>query len=233
MLVGNIDQYHLNDLNRKTERYIKRKIRSPVLTKLEYNDLLPELERRPCVLIWETNRNCLNLKKVWKKYLFTTTSVEGPWKVLFAPFFLEQSRSVLPLPGLHVNFTTDLVANFRPGGALTVCDHPLGNNKQFPPDLRGIPRSRVYLGTISTGLIGKLFKTVIFSQQHRYSLMQRVSSYQKAYQECKCISQKPIYLAKMQCLWELVYAIRDLKPTSKFGVLRSKIYRHEAQYRLH
>ena len=28
LLVGNIDHYHLNDLSRKTERYIKRKIRS-------------------------------------------------------------------------------------------------------------------------------------------------------------------------------------------------------------
>jgi hypothetical protein len=28
VLVGNIDQYHLNDLSRKTERYIKRKIRT-------------------------------------------------------------------------------------------------------------------------------------------------------------------------------------------------------------
>ena len=56
MLVGNIDQYHLNDLSRKTERYIKRKIRSLVLTRQEYNDLLPELERRPRVLICETKK---------------------------------------------------------------------------------------------------------------------------------------------------------------------------------
>ena len=56
MLVGNIDQYHLNDLSRKTERYIKRKIRSLVLTRQEYNDLLPELERRPRVLIWEAKK---------------------------------------------------------------------------------------------------------------------------------------------------------------------------------
>ncbi len=53
MLVGNIDQYHLNDLSRKTERYIKRKIRSLVLTGQEYKDLLPKLEKRPRVLIWE------------------------------------------------------------------------------------------------------------------------------------------------------------------------------------
>ena len=56
MLVGNINQYHLNDLSRKTERYIKRKIRSLVLTRQEYNDLLPELEKRPRVLIWEAKK---------------------------------------------------------------------------------------------------------------------------------------------------------------------------------
>jgi len=46
MLVGNIDQYHLNDLSS----------RSLVLTGQEYNDLLPELERRPRVLIWEAKK---------------------------------------------------------------------------------------------------------------------------------------------------------------------------------
>ncbi len=56
MIVGNVDQYHLNDLSRKTERYIKRKIRSLVLTKQEYNDLLPGLENRPRVLIWEAKK---------------------------------------------------------------------------------------------------------------------------------------------------------------------------------
>ena len=53
LLVGNIDQYQLNDLSRKTERYINRKIRSLVLSRDEYNDLLPELQKRPKVLIWE------------------------------------------------------------------------------------------------------------------------------------------------------------------------------------
>ena len=56
LLVGNIDQYHLNDLSRKTERYIKRKIRSLVLSKDEYEDLLPELRKRPRVLIWEAKK---------------------------------------------------------------------------------------------------------------------------------------------------------------------------------
>jgi hypothetical protein len=56
LLVGNIDQYHLNDLSRKTERYIKRKIRSLVLSRKEYKNLLPELKRRPRVLVWEVKK---------------------------------------------------------------------------------------------------------------------------------------------------------------------------------
>jgi DNA-binding transcriptional ArsR family regulator len=52
LLVGNIDQYHLNDLSRKTERYIKRKIRSLVLNRDEYKKFLPELKKRPRVLVW-------------------------------------------------------------------------------------------------------------------------------------------------------------------------------------
>jgi hypothetical protein len=53
LLVGNIDQYHLNDLIRKTERYINRKIRSLVLSNVDYKNFLPELEKRPSVLIWK------------------------------------------------------------------------------------------------------------------------------------------------------------------------------------
>jgi len=56
LLVGNIDQYHLNDLSRKTERYIKRKIRSLVLSKEEFGEFLPKLKEKPHVLIWEAKR---------------------------------------------------------------------------------------------------------------------------------------------------------------------------------
>ncbi len=56
LLVGNIDQYHLNDLSRKTERYIKRKIRSLVFTRDEYRDLESKLKERPRVLIWKANK---------------------------------------------------------------------------------------------------------------------------------------------------------------------------------
>ncbi len=55
LLVGKIDEYHLNDLSRKTERYIKRKIRSLVLSRDEYEQMAPGLKNRPKVLIWTTN----------------------------------------------------------------------------------------------------------------------------------------------------------------------------------
>ena len=53
LLVGNINQYHLNDLSRKTERYIKRKIRTLVLDKDEFRAFQTKLKDRPCMLIWE------------------------------------------------------------------------------------------------------------------------------------------------------------------------------------
>lgn len=56
LLVGNIDQYHLNDLSRKTERYIKRKIRSLVLSRDEYKEFEPKLKAGPHILIWEANK---------------------------------------------------------------------------------------------------------------------------------------------------------------------------------
>jgi len=53
LLVGDIDQYHLNDLSRKTERYINRKIRTLVLTRMEFESFLATLKTRPNLLIWE------------------------------------------------------------------------------------------------------------------------------------------------------------------------------------
>lgn len=53
LLVGNIDHYHLNDLSRKTERYIKRKIRSLVLSEDEFKDFSQQLENKPNILIWK------------------------------------------------------------------------------------------------------------------------------------------------------------------------------------
>ena len=53
LLVGNIDHYHLNDLSRKTERYIKRKIRSLVLARDEFERMKPQLQQKPQFLVWE------------------------------------------------------------------------------------------------------------------------------------------------------------------------------------
>ena len=53
VLVGKIDEYHLSDLSRKTERYIKRKIRPLVVSRSEYKALLPKLKDRPRLLIWQ------------------------------------------------------------------------------------------------------------------------------------------------------------------------------------
>jgi DNA-binding transcriptional ArsR family regulator len=57
LLVGAIDQYHLNDLTRKTERYIKRKIRPLVLTREEFEDFQAALQDRPHFLLWEEKNN--------------------------------------------------------------------------------------------------------------------------------------------------------------------------------
>jgi predicted transcriptional regulator len=53
LLVGDIDHYHLNDLSRKTERYIKRKIRSLVLSRDEFEDMKPRFQERPLLLVWK------------------------------------------------------------------------------------------------------------------------------------------------------------------------------------
>ena len=52
VLVGEIDEYHLNDLSKKTERYIKRKIRLLVLNRAEYKSMEFNLKKRPNILIW-------------------------------------------------------------------------------------------------------------------------------------------------------------------------------------
>ncbi len=53
VLVGNIDYHHLHDLSRKTERYIKRKIRPLVLSRQEYADFSLRLQQQPHLLLWQ------------------------------------------------------------------------------------------------------------------------------------------------------------------------------------
>ena len=57
LLVGDIDHYHLNDMSRKTERYIKRKIRSLVLNRKEFEEFFAETANRPRILIWDNTTN--------------------------------------------------------------------------------------------------------------------------------------------------------------------------------
>ena len=56
VLVGEVDKNHLNYLVDRTEHYIKRKIRPLVLSRQEFETLLPELKGRPQVLVWEAQK---------------------------------------------------------------------------------------------------------------------------------------------------------------------------------
>jgi len=53
LLVGNIDEFHLHDLSRKTERYLKRKIRHLVLTQDEFEAFQKQFHSHPSLLIWK------------------------------------------------------------------------------------------------------------------------------------------------------------------------------------
>ena len=53
VLVGDIDRYHLEDLTIKTERYINRRIRTLVLTMMEFKELETKLKARGMMLLWE------------------------------------------------------------------------------------------------------------------------------------------------------------------------------------
>jgi len=53
LLVGEIDQENLNDLVKKTEKYIDRKIRTLVFTKTEWKKMKQNLLKRPLLPIWQ------------------------------------------------------------------------------------------------------------------------------------------------------------------------------------
>lgn len=57
ILIGDIDHYHLNDLSRKTERYIKRKIRTLTLSQTEFKSFLKKLQSQSHILIWESKND--------------------------------------------------------------------------------------------------------------------------------------------------------------------------------
>jgi predicted nucleotidyltransferase len=52
VLVGDIDSFHLNDLTKKTERYVQRKIRTLVFKADEFNSFAVEFSKMPQMLIW-------------------------------------------------------------------------------------------------------------------------------------------------------------------------------------
>ncbi len=53
VLVGQIDKLNLADLVGKTERYIKRKIRTLVVTESEYKDMENIFKDRPMLVLWK------------------------------------------------------------------------------------------------------------------------------------------------------------------------------------
>jgi cell division protein ZapA (FtsZ GTPase activity inhibitor) len=56
LLVGSINMGQLADLSQKTEKYIKRKIRSLVLSQEEFTRFETKLRQRPYLLIWEAKK---------------------------------------------------------------------------------------------------------------------------------------------------------------------------------
>jgi hypothetical protein len=59
LLVGDINEYHLHDLSRKTERYIGRKIRSLVLTREEFERMKPKLRERHHLILWKSEKQII------------------------------------------------------------------------------------------------------------------------------------------------------------------------------
>ena len=56
LLVGSINMTHLTDLSQKTEKYIKRKIRSLVMSREEFALFETKLQQRPHLLIWAAKK---------------------------------------------------------------------------------------------------------------------------------------------------------------------------------
>jgi DNA-binding transcriptional ArsR family regulator len=56
VLLGDIDHENLEDLTRKTERYIERKIRTLVLSQKEFDTLFSDDSQKPMLLLWNGER---------------------------------------------------------------------------------------------------------------------------------------------------------------------------------
>jgi hypothetical protein len=54
LLVGDINLVQLNELTQKLEKTVKRKLRHLLLSANEFHSFIPDLERRPNILIWQS-----------------------------------------------------------------------------------------------------------------------------------------------------------------------------------
>lgn len=55
VLVGDIDRNNLEDVVKKTEKYISRKIRTLILSQSEYENMDAVFESKPKLMLWESN----------------------------------------------------------------------------------------------------------------------------------------------------------------------------------
>jgi DNA-binding transcriptional ArsR family regulator len=58
VLIGEIDRDNLEDLVAKTERYIRRKIRTLVMTERDFNSSEGIFRGRPMLMLWSDRDNC-------------------------------------------------------------------------------------------------------------------------------------------------------------------------------
>lgn len=63
-LVGDIDMGNLQDLTKKSERYLERKIRTLVLTAEEHQGMQDALKKRPSLVLWQKPDNQFHTKRV-------------------------------------------------------------------------------------------------------------------------------------------------------------------------
>lgn len=63
VLIGNINQDNLQDLTKKTEKYIDRKIRTLTLTTAEHKRLANTLNQRPQFILWQHGQENINNNK--------------------------------------------------------------------------------------------------------------------------------------------------------------------------
>ena len=64
LLVGDIDRENLDDLVKKTEKYIRRKIRTLVINEKEFKSMNKTLMHKPMLLLWESGTKTVGRNKL-------------------------------------------------------------------------------------------------------------------------------------------------------------------------